>query len=112
MQDLDQLTPIPGIPFPEYYEFFMDWKTPIALATTYAIVIHTLNPKSNKASRVEAKNKGIKDVSNKSGPLMTGFVFLHNLALAIYSGVTFVNMAIALHKTLHRDLPFKDIVSD
>jgi hypothetical protein len=33
------------------------------------------------------------------------------LALAIYSGVTFVNMAIALHKTVHRDLPFKDIVS-
>ncbi|CAM0142336.1 hypothetical protein VKS41_002177 [Umbelopsis sp. WA50703] len=112
MQDLDQLTPIPGIPFPEYYEFFMDWKTPIALATTYAIVIHTLNPKSSKASRVEAKNKGIKDVSNKSGPLMTAFVFLHNLALAIYSGVTFVNMAIALHKTVHRDLPFKDIFCD
>ena len=89
----------------------MDWKTPIALATTYAIVIHTLNPKTSKASRVEAKNKGIKDVSKKSGPLMTVFVFLHNLSLAIYSGVTFVNMAIALHKTVHRDLPFRDIVS-
>jgi hypothetical protein len=43
--------------------------------------------------------------------LMTGFVFIHNLLLAIYSGVTFVNMAIALHKTVHRDLPFNDIVS-
>jgi hypothetical protein len=89
----------------------MDWKTPIAMAATYAVVIHTLNPKSSKASRVEAKNKGIKDVSKKSGPLMTAFVFLHNLSLAIYSGVTFVNMAIALHKSVHRDLPFSDIVS-
>ncbi|KAI9323096.1 ELO family [Dichotomocladium elegans] len=94
LDNVDKLTKIPGIPYSEFYEFVMDWKTPFAIAGAYALTIHLLNPKSSKLSRVEAKNQGsIDKVSKKSNPVMTAFVFLHNLALAIYSMVTFYHMA-------------------
>ncbi|KAI9491649.1 ELO family [Zychaea mexicana] len=89
---IDKLTAIPGVPFPEYYEFFMDWKTPVAIASTYAVAIHLLNPKDGKLSRVEAKNRGVSNASSSS-KFMTAFVFLHNFALAVYSMITFYNMA-------------------
>ncbi|KAI8137764.1 ELO family [Fennellomyces sp. T-0311] len=90
--EVDKLAMIPGVPFPELYEFFMDWKTPVAIAGTYALTVHLLNPKTNKLSRVEAKKHGVAS-SAKSSPAMTAFVFLHNLALAVYSMITFYNMA-------------------
>lgn len=101
--DADKLKMIPGIPFPELYEFFMDWKTPVSLAAAYAICIHLVNPsaQSAKVSRVEAKNRGVSNAS-KSSKFMTGFVFIHNLILSIYSGITFVNMAYSLHKLFNR----------
>ncbi|KAG1142921.1 hypothetical protein G6F37_006019 [Rhizopus arrhizus] len=97
--DIDQLKPITNIPYPEYYEFFMDWKTPVVIATLYAVTIHLLNPSraTAKLSRVEAKNRGVNNASSSS-KLFTTFVFLHNLFLSIYSGVTFVNMVQALHR--------------
>ncbi|CAO3615254.1 unnamed protein product [Cunninghamella blakesleeana] len=99
----DTLQPIPNIPFPEYYDFFMSWKAPISIATVYALTVHFLNPSSNKAkvSRVEAKNQG-QGTASQSSKLMTAFVFLHNLSLAAYSFITFFNMVQSLHKLYHR----------
>lgn len=112
-EDIDRLVMIPGIPFPELYEFFMDWKTPIAIAATYALTIHLLNPKSSKLSRVEAKNRGETSKASSSSPLMTTFVFLHNLALAVYSIITFYHMAQGMNTAwLKRDISMHDAVSD
>lgn len=109
--DIDQLKPITNIPYPEYYEFFMDWKTPVVIATLYAVTIHLLNPSRDtaKLSRVEAKNRGVNNASSSS-KLFTTFVFLHNLFLSIYSGVTFVNMVQALHR-LFNNYSVHDAVS-
>lgn len=110
--DLDKLTPIPGIPFPELYEFFMDWKTPVAIAVTYATLVHIFNPsaESAKLSRVEAKNRGESNAS-KSSKLMTAFVFLHNLFLSVYSAITFINMAQSMHALFNRGSSIHDAVS-
>ncbi|KAI9274193.1 ELO family [Sporodiniella umbellata] len=96
---MDKLQTIPNIPFPEYYEFFMHWKTPLVAAGIYAITVHLFNPNSEQAkvSRVEAKNRGVSNAS-KSSPLFTAFIFLHNLLLSIYSFVTFVYATRALYK--------------
>lgn len=109
--DVDKLTAIPGIPFPELYEFFMDWKTPVALAATYAVCVHLFNPsvESAKLSRVEAKNRGVNNAS-KSNKFMTAFVFVHNLLLSIYSGITFIYMAQNMHKLFNRGSSLHDAV--
>ncbi|GAA5799684.1 ELO family [Helicostylum pulchrum] len=111
--DLDKLTPIPGIPFPELYEFFMDWKTPVAIAVTYATLVHIFNPsaESAKLSRVEAKNRGESNAS-KSSKLMTAFVFLHNLFLSVYSAITFINMAQSMHALFNRGSSIHDAYCD
>ncbi|KAI8980350.1 ELO family [Pilobolus umbonatus] len=111
--ETDKLAPIPGIPFPEYYEFFMDWKTPIGIAIAYATLVHIFNPSPTaaKVSRVEAKNKGVANAS-KSSKWMTAFVFVHNLILAVYSGITFINMAQAMHKTFHRGTSITEAYCD
>ncbi|KAF1798884.1 ELO family [Mucor lusitanicus] len=111
--DVDKLQPIPGIPFPEYYEFFMDWKTPVAIASVYAICVHLFNPSpaSAKLSRVEAKNRGESNAS-KSSKFMTAFVFVHNLILSIYSGITFINMAQNMHKLFNRGSSIHDAYCD
>jgi hypothetical protein len=110
--DPDALTVIPGVPFPEYYELFMDWKTPLTIAAVYAVSVHLLNPSATKAkvSRVEAKNQGAGTASKSSG-FMTAFVFAHNLSLAIYSMVTFYNMVQYMHKLFNRGQSIHDSVS-
>ncbi|KAF9179866.1 hypothetical protein BGZ51_006470 [Haplosporangium sp. Z 767] len=86
--------PMPaGIPFPEYYDFFMDWKTPLAIAATYTVAVGLFNPKVGKVSRVVAKSANAKPAEKtQSGAAMTAFVFVHNLILCVYSGITFYNM--------------------
>jgi len=86
--------PMPaGIPFPEYYDFFMNWKTPLAIAATYCISVGLFNPKVGKVSRVVAKSANAKPAEkSQSGAAMTAFVFFHNLVLCIYSAITFYNM--------------------
>ncbi|KAF9433582.1 hypothetical protein BGZ76_009249, partial [Entomortierella beljakovae] len=82
-----------GIPFPEYYEFFMDWKTPLAIGAAYTLAVTIFNPKVGKVSRVVAKSTNAKPAEKtESGKAMTAFVFVHNLILCIYSGITFYNM--------------------
>jgi len=93
------------IPFPQYYDLVMDWKFPLTVAAIYAIVITLLNPKSpstsfdkntNNVSRAVAQSKGLKPLNvKKSGSLMTTFIFIHNLALCLYSLITFMTMGSA-----------------
>ncbi|KAF9171516.1 hypothetical protein BGX21_007828 [Mortierella sp. AD011] len=90
--------PMPvGIPFPKYYDFFMDWKTPLAIGATYVITVNLFNPKVGKVSRVVAKSTNAKPAEKtESSATMTAFVFVHNLLLSIYSGVTFYHTFPAL----------------
>lgn len=82
-----------GVPFPEYYDFFMNWKTPLAIAAIYCVSVGLFNPKVGKVSRVVAKSANAKPAEkSQSGAAMTAFVFVHNLILCIYSAVTFYNM--------------------
>jgi hypothetical protein len=86
-----------GIPFPEYYDFFMDWKTPLAIAGVYTLAVSIFNPKVGKVSRVVAKSQNAKSSEKtESGAAMTAFVFVHNLILCLYSGITFYYMFPAL----------------
>jgi hypothetical protein len=88
-----------GIPFPEYYDFFMNWKTPLAIAATYTVAVSLSNPKVGKVSRVVAKSANAKPAEKtQSGSAMTAFVFVHNLILCVYSGITFYNMFPAMIK--------------
>ncbi|KAF9435952.1 hypothetical protein BGZ76_005173 [Entomortierella beljakovae] len=90
---MDTLQMPAGVPFPEYFELFMDWKTPLVIATAYAILVHHYNPKVGKVSRVVAKSAHAKSSEkSQSGSAMTAFVFVHNLVLCIYSGMTFYKM--------------------
>jgi hypothetical protein len=108
---MEVLKSIPEIPFPEYYEFFMDWKTVVSIASAYVVGVSLFNPSASKAkaSRVTAKNNGATNVS-KSSPFMTALVFTHNLVLAIYSAVTFYNMVIGLHNNYTRDASLSQAV--
>ncbi|KAF9434254.1 hypothetical protein BGZ76_008325 [Entomortierella beljakovae] len=89
-----------GIPFPEYYDFFMDWKTPVAIASIYAITVTALNPKEGKVSRVVAKDNASGNTKpakeSRSSSALTAFVFIHNMILCLYSGITFVSMMPAM----------------
>ncbi|KAF8977924.1 hypothetical protein BGZ46_007000 [Entomortierella lignicola] len=95
------IAPMPaGIPFPEYYDFFMDWKTPFTIASVYALSVTMLNPKEGKVSRVVAKSSAGENAhpvkESQSGSAMTVFVFLHNVILCVYSAITFYHMAPAM----------------
>ncbi|KAI8371721.1 ELO family [Radiomyces spectabilis] len=113
--EADKLTYIPGVPFPEYYEALLNWKTPVVIGAVYATTVHMLNPSATtaKLSRVEAKNRGEHNKATKSNnKLMTLFVFLHNTALALYSGITFYNMVISMHKLFNRGNSIHDAYCD
>ncbi|CDS05287.1 hypothetical protein LRAMOSA07816 [Lichtheimia ramosa] len=116
MAELDYLATIPGIPFPQIYETMMDWKTPIIAAIAYEAGIQILarifGSSATSLSRVEAKKRGDKTTQSRSNPLMTAFCLAHNMALCIYSAVTFYNMVKGLHKARTRDAPLFDRVCD
>lgn len=115
MAELDYLATIPGIPFPQIYETMMDWKTPIIAAIAYEagvqILARIFGSSATSLSRVEAKKRGDKTTQSRSNPLMTAFCLAHNMALCIYSAVTFYNMVKGLHKARTRDAPLFDRVS-
>ncbi|KAI8598124.1 fatty acid elongase [Dissophora ornata] len=94
-----------GIPFPEYYDFFMYWKMPFTVAGAYCIAVTLLNPKVGRVSRVVARdsNTNVKVIERtESGHLMTAFVLVHNVILCIYSPITFYNMAPAMVENIAR----------
>ncbi|RUS16170.1 fatty acid elongase [Endogone sp. FLAS-F59071] len=85
-----------GILYPEYYDFFMNWKTPLVIAGIYTVAVTLLNPASSKLSRVVAKSSQDAAAAAKvseSSASMTAFVFVHNLILCVYSVITCIYMA-------------------
>ncbi|KAG0302822.1 hypothetical protein BGZ98_007196 [Dissophora globulifera] len=103
-----------GVPFPEYYDLFMDWKTPFALASLYCLMVTLWNPKEGKVSRMVASSSSapVKPAQkSESGSLMTAFVFVHNVLLCLYSALTFYNVAPALVHS-YRTHSFYDALCD
>ncbi|KAL1921031.1 uncharacterized protein VTP21DRAFT_11666 [Calcarisporiella thermophila] len=65
-----------GVPFPEWYTFFMDYRTPTIIAALYATVVHFIN------SRLPPRQTAARQPSSRP---FKAFVFAHNLALCIFS---------------------------
>ncbi|KAG0364534.1 ELO family [Gamsiella multidivaricata] len=115
-----------GILYPEYYDFFVNWRTPVTVAALYVLAVVLLNPKQGKVSRVVAadtaakqgqgqgqgqgKKKQQQDLS-ESSPFMTALVFVHNTILCVYSAWTFYGMFFAWKKALATH-NFMDAVCD
>ncbi|RUS24303.1 hypothetical protein BC938DRAFT_473806, partial [Jimgerdemannia flammicorona] len=80
-----------GVLFPEYYEFLMGWRIPVAAIATYILVVELANSqvKEEKLSRMASGGKA--KAKSNSSPAFTAFIFLHNAALCLYSGWTFYN---------------------
>lgn len=92
-----------GIPFPEFYQASMNWRTPVTGILMYLTVVYLWTIRVLKKQKQTDVSKK-PSISCKTGNgVMTPFVFLHNLALAIYSGLTFYKMATGLHRTRTRD---------
>ncbi|CAG8605957.1 5046_t:CDS:2 [Ambispora gerdemannii] len=111
---IDSVPAPEGIPFPEYYPLFMDWRFPISVAAIYTLSILILNPKSSKVSRVVAQSKGIKQSgkSSKDSSAMTAFIFVHNLLLCVYSFSTFLGAGSAQLRNFLTHSNFTDAYCD
>ncbi|KAJ1914944.1 hypothetical protein IWQ60_008616 [Tieghemiomyces parasiticus] len=112
--------PVTDLPFASLYPWVMHWKFPIFFALTYALIVKYINSQRPVGilSRVQAK-----DVAAASGGpgadkaalkakaaaaaraaapawtqtrAFTAFVFLHNLVLCVYSGITFYKVVATL----------------
>lgn len=108
-------SPMPaGIPYPEYYDFLMNWKTPLVIAGLYTISVALLNPSTSKVSRVVAKSATDATPAkvSQSSSAMTAFVFVHNLLLCAYSAVTFFNMARGMTASFGRADSIKNAYCD
>lgn len=83
--------PTKGTPFGEYFDFFMDIRVPIAIAGTYATLVHIANRfrKTNKEPLAICKTKFFK-----------WFVLAHNIGLCIYSAWTCVGMTAGIYRTV------------
>jgi hypothetical protein len=100
------IAPIPeGILYPEYFDVLVNWRTPIAVAALYVLMVVLLNPKQGKVSRVVAADNAAKGGDGKkkqelstSSPAMTALVFVHNAILCVYSAWTFYGMFFAWKK--------------
>ncbi|KAG0036969.1 hypothetical protein BGZ82_003390 [Podila clonocystis] len=98
------LAPQPkDILYPEYFDLLVNWRTPIAVAALYVLMVVLLNPKQGKVSRVvaadtaskEGKGAVKKQELSESTPFMTTLVFVHNAILCAYSAWTFYGMFFA-----------------
>lgn len=76
----------------EYFEFFMDIRVPITIATVYAASVHIANKirKTNKEPLAISKTK-----------LFKWFVLLHNIGLCVYSAWTCLGMTSGISKTVY-----------
>ncbi|KAI7858747.1 fatty acid elongase [Circinella umbellata] len=93
----------PGIPFSEFYQASMNWRTPVAGIFMYLTIVYLWTIRVLKKQKQIDGSKKTSTSSKTSSGVMTFFVLLHNLTLAIYSGLTFYKMATALHRTRIRD---------
>ncbi|KAJ1976718.1 hypothetical protein H4R35_002579 [Dimargaris xerosporica] len=97
--------PVDSLPFPEWFPFFMHWKAPLTIALIYAVAVKYFNTKQpDGVSRVQAKqlDKPVAASRLQQSSLFTAVVFLHNLALCVYSAVTFMAVVPVVVRELSR----------
>ncbi|KAJ2362119.1 hypothetical protein H4S01_004940, partial [Coemansia sp. RSA 2610] len=100
-----------NVPLHQFYHISLHPATPVVIVGVYTLIVHYLNGTRGKAlSRVEAKRRELQldDVLSdektrvqrkESGPWMTAFVVLHNLALAAFSYWCATNYTAAFSQT-------------
>ncbi|KAI9500981.1 hypothetical protein BX070DRAFT_237031 [Coemansia spiralis] len=86
-----------NIPLHQFYHISLHPLTPVVIIAAYTLIVRYFNStRGTTLSRIEAKRRSLEqgDDSNnvlsnggkkESGPWMTAFVVLHNLALAAFS---------------------------
>ncbi|KAJ1849090.1 hypothetical protein LPJ70_000669 [Coemansia sp. RSA 2708] len=101
-----------NVPLHQFYHISLHPATPVVIVGVYTLIVHYLNGTRGKAlSRVEAKRRELQldDVLSdektrvqrkESGPWMTAFVVLHNLALAAFSYWCATNYTAAFSQTV------------
>ncbi|KAF9580745.1 hypothetical protein BGW38_002483 [Lunasporangiospora selenospora] len=119
-EDTWTIAPQPdNILYPETFDFFVNWRTPVVAAILYVLAVVALNPKKGKVSRVVAadsapSSKGKTSSSQEiaeSSPFMTALVLVHNGILCVYSAWTFYGMFLAWKHSFETQ-SFKDAVCD
>ncbi|KAJ1825771.1 hypothetical protein LPJ56_002514 [Coemansia sp. RSA 2599] len=77
------------------YPYAMHWKTPVAIAAMYTILIMKANPQKPAAGRSEPLKRA-------QSPMFKRLVIMHNIVLALYSLWTFVSMVSGLVSNLRQ----------
>ncbi|KAJ1967023.1 hypothetical protein IWQ62_002105, partial [Dispira parvispora] len=100
--------PVESLPLGSLYPWVMHWKTPLIVALIYSVTVTYCNTKQTGGlSRVQAKQLQADKTGTvqkptksrgKSSPWFTAFIFLHNLTLCIYSGITFAKVAPVMYQ--------------
>ncbi|KAL7751390.1 hypothetical protein RI367_003250 [Sorochytrium milnesiophthora] len=88
------------IPFPQLYTSLEGWSTPLTIALSYASVVTLWNSASGQKTPSWTKTSAF-----------TAFVFLHNVLLAVFSALTFVNVVPQFASYL-RSRPLRDAWCD
>ncbi|KAJ1739448.1 hypothetical protein LPJ78_003142 [Coemansia sp. RSA 989] len=104
-----------NVPLHQFYHLSLHPATPVVIVAVYTLLVHYLNGSRGKAlSRIEAKRRELQldDVlasekrllqRKESGPWMTAFVVLHNLALAAFSYWCATNYTAAFGQTVREE---------
>ncbi|KAJ2236147.1 hypothetical protein IWW45_002027 [Coemansia sp. RSA 485] len=108
-----------NVPLHQFYHLSLHPATPFVIVAVYTLVVQYLNSTRGKTlSRIEAKRQGVLltddaqqnkadlaiDKPRKdSGPWMTSFVVLHNLALAAFSYWCATNYTAAFAQTVREE---------
>ncbi|KAJ2454156.1 hypothetical protein EV183_001758 [Coemansia sp. RSA 2336] len=104
-----------NVPLHQFYHLSLHPATPVVIVAVYTLVVHYLNGSRGKTlSRIEAKRRELQldDVLSsekrhaqrkESGPWMTAFVVLHNLALAAFSYWCATNYTAAFGQTVREE---------
>ncbi|KAJ2705788.1 hypothetical protein FB645_002169 [Coemansia sp. IMI 203386] len=108
-----------NVPLHQFYHLSLHPATPFVIVAVYTLVVQYLNSTRGKTlSRIEAKRQGVlltdDAQQNKadlaigkprkdSGPWMTSFVVLHNLALAAFSYWCATNYTAAFAQTVREE---------
>ncbi|KAJ2858071.1 hypothetical protein J3B02_000561 [Coemansia erecta] len=108
-----------NVPLHQFYHLSLHPATPFVIVAVYTLVVQYLNSTRGKTlSRIETKRQGLLSTEieqqnkndlvignprKQSGPWMTSFVVLHNLALAVFSYWCATNYTAAFAQTVREE---------
>ncbi|KAJ1851296.1 hypothetical protein LPJ73_003081, partial [Coemansia sp. RSA 2703] len=109
-----------NVPLHQFYHLSLHPATPVVIVAVYTLIVQYLNSSRGKSlSRIEAKRQGLQYSDNNqlekcdvavekakkesSGPWMTAFIVLHNLALAVFSYWCATNYTAAFAQTVREE---------